>query len=144
MFGNTDVSYKVREARYNIGLCEYCKKKHLEYSYQCQQHNNKMYKLEYQRELKDIKTIYVVGTNVSTNRNWDRGHWNRFNCYYIKDNEPHLIHFGNSSECPHWNKSKMEFQNSVLGMDRVFDIVHSLGSYLFNDGYKFKEKFLSN
>jgi hypothetical protein len=130
--------------RYESGLCVECNKKHLEYNDRCKQHFEEHIKQEYQTKLKYIDTIYVAGVNKSTNRYWDAGHWNQFNCYFI-NNEYQLerIWFGQSTKAPHWNKSKRCFTNRVLGMDRIFDIVNALGYYLFNDGYKFKEKFLS-
>lgn len=114
-------------------------------------------KAYYQEVLKDVKVIYVAGVKKSTNRYWDAGHWNTFNVYFINsDSELELIWFAGShmsakdmSEVPHWKKTSKEnrsyhFTNRVLGMDRIFDIVYSLGMYLFNDGYKFKEEFLSS
>lgn len=123
---------------------EGCKKKALEYNNYCQVHHNEYRKKEYQEALKDVKTIYVAGVHKSTNRYWDAGHWNQFNCYFInKSGELERIFFGQSNQAPHWDNKKMVFRNRVLGMDRIFDIVNSLGYYLFDNGYKFKEQWLS-
>ena len=104
----------------------------------------------YQEVLKDVKTIYVVGVKKSTNRNWDAGHWNTFSMYFInKQNTLEIIWFGDDKDKPaHWKKTEKldrmyHFKDRVLGMDRIFDIVYGLGMFLFNDGYKFKEEFLS-
>lgn len=104
----------------------------------------------YQDVLKDVKKLYVAGVKRGTNPNWDRGIWRLFNVYFInKDNELERVWFGNDKDVPScWSQSKNEnlkwyFKENVLGSDRVFEIVYSLGIFLFNDGYKFKEEFLS-
>ena len=132
--------------------CQNCNKKAIDEQYYnyalCQEHENLRVKQELKEELKGIKDIYVVGLSKSTNRNWDSGHWNNFQCYYIKNNEPKRIWLS-FADAAHWKKPKPDykggyFHNSVLGMDRIFDIVYSLGIYLYNDGYHFKEHFLSS
>lgn len=127
-------------SRYLSGLCEdkTCKKKKLLHNSHCQHHYNENSKREYQQALKDVKTIYVAGVRMS------RGMWSSFKLYYINaDQQLEIIFFGNNNEAFHWSRSKHVFEDSVVGMNRVFDIVYGLGCYLFNDGYKFKEEFLS-
>ena len=132
--------------------CLKCNKKAIDKPYYneslCQDHENLRVKEILKKELKGIKNIYVVGLNKSTNRNWDAGHWNNFQCYYIKNKELHRIwlYFADSA---HWINPKPDFKggyfhNSVLGSDRIFEIVYSLGYWLYDDGYHFKEHFLSS
>lgn len=104
-----------------------------------------MNKRELQEELKDIKTLYIVGITKGTNPRWDRGIWRTFRVYYLKDGELRNI-FINSEKDDYpscWNPKKGLFESRVLGMDRVLDIVSSLGEWLFNDPYRFKGVFLS-
>jgi hypothetical protein len=110
-------------------------------------------KEELKQELKDVKTIYVVGIARGTNPAWDRGIWRRFRLYYVKDGELKEIWFGAEEEDtpPFWVPIKKTkggwkggyFETSILGMDRAFAIVYHLGRWLFGDGYKFRFKFLS-
>ena len=132
--------------------CLNCNKKSIDKPYYseslCQEHENLRVKQELKEKLKDVKTIYVVGISKSTNSNWDRGHWNNFQWYYIKDNDLVRIWLYFADQA-HWINPKPDikggyFHNSVLGMDRVFDIVYSLGYWLFDDGYRFKENFLNS
>jgi hypothetical protein len=135
---------KQLEDRYEQGLCAYCDKEHLEYNQFCMKHLAENKKSYYQDALKDIKKIYIAGCHKSTNIRWDAGMWNRFNCYFInKDLELERIFFGQVKDVPHWDNKKFNFRNSVIGSDRVFEIAYGLGMYLFNDGYKFKDEFLS-
>lgn len=137
-----------------MSKCQKCNKKSITDKYfeyedpLCQEHEDLRVKAELKEKLKDIKNIYVVGLNKSSNSHWDRGLWNNFQCYYIKDNEPIRIWLYQADKS-HWIKPKPDFKggyfhNSVLGMDRVFDIVYGLGYWLFDDGYRFKEHFLSS
>lgn len=115
-------------------------------------------KEELREELKDVQTLYVVGTNISTNANWDRGIWNRFQLYYIKNGKLHRIFItadqAKLTKPAHWSAAKRAFVNSVLGMDRVFDTVSSFGEWLYYDeqqnkslienaGTRFSYEFLS-
>jgi len=111
-----------------------------------------MRKEELQKELKDVDTIYVVGTHISTNANWDKGIWDRFSLYYIKDNKLKKIFIEGDDIPAYWEPLRKNkkgywiggyFKCKALGTDRVFEIVYSLGRWLFNDGYKFNYVFLS-
>jgi hypothetical protein len=113
-----------------------------------------MMKDELKQELKDVKTIYVVGIAKGTNPQWDRGIWRRFRLYYVKDGELREIWFGAEEKDtpPLWvplRKTKSGewkggyFESKVLGMDRAFEIVYQFGKWLFDDGYRFQYKFLS-
>lgn len=127
-----------------------------EYLYDyCQEHIDKIIKDEYREELRYLKKnqelpnlkLYVVGIDKGSG-NWDRGIWRKFSIYYLKDKRLTRIWLSNA-DCPHWVKPKENlkggyFEDRVLGMDRIFDIVYSLGMWLFNDGYYFDSEFLSS
>jgi len=112
-----------------------------------------MTKEELIEELKEVKKLYVVGIYISTS-NWDRGLWKRFSIYYVKDNNlKRLVIDDDEKDLPTYyvpfhktkggNRIGGYFENDALGSDRVFDIVYSLGKWLFNDGYKFNHEFIS-
>lgn len=106
----------------------------------------------WQNELKDVDTIYVVGIKRGTNAYYDRGIWRKFRLYYIKNGELREIWIEDDDHPPEWiprHKTRSckwvggYFESRVLGMDRTFQIVYSLGRWLYGDGYKFKVRFLS-
>ena len=113
-----------------------------------------MKKEELKEELKDVKTLYVVGIKRGTNPHWDRGIWRKFRVYYIKDGELKQLWIDKDEKNipAYWvplHKTKSGnwvggyFECAGLGSDRVFEIVYSIGVWLYGDGYKFKAKFLS-
>jgi len=107
-----------------------------------------MTKEELRKELENVGTLYVVGIGKDKN-----GIWNRLRVYYIKDGELRQIYFSPDDKDvpPHWKPRKRTkngwtggyFYSNVIGSDRVFEIVYGIGMWLFNDGYKFKDVFLS-
>ena len=143
----------------NKCIAKDCKRNQInEYEQLCIKHTTQVIKEKYQQELKYHKSnkdlphikLYVVGIDKGKG-SWDRGIWRKFSIYYMKRYGNHheltRIWLG-YADCPHWVKPKPEFkggyfEDRVLGMDRVFDIVYNLGIWLFNDGYYFDSEFLS-
>jgi hypothetical protein len=104
-----------------------------------------MKKEDLKRELENVSAIYAVGITKGTNPNWDKGIWRTFRLFYIKDGilNSIIIDEEDAKNCPYWNARKKVFESRVLGSNRVFGIVYGLSNWLFGDGYKLKEQFLS-
>ncbi len=106
-----------------------------------------MTKQELQEELAGVKNLYVAGAGMS------QGVWNRFNVHYIKNGELYKIYIDEPDEgiaC--WRERKLNkageykggyFYSNTIGEDRTFKIVYDLGLWLFQNGYYFKDRFLS-
>lgn len=102
-------------------------------------------KKDLQKQLENVSTIYVVGITRGTNPHWDKGIWRTFDLYYIRNNQLERIFIPDeiADEVGNWKKNKNLFESRALGLDRTFEIVYNLSSYLFDDGYKLKARFLS-
>lgn len=104
--------------------------------------NNK--KEYYAEKLKDVKEIYVVGSHTSTGSKV----WNHFTLYYFDEESKRLekIWFGdghhNKNTAPtYWRTLKFDedntrggfFQCDAWGTSRPFELVYSLGMFLYYD-----------
>jgi len=108
-------------------------------------------KIYWREALKEVDKIYVVGIDQGKG-SWDRGIWRKFRLYYIKNGDLVQITIEGDDHPTYWVPRHMTksgkyigayFENAGLGSDRVFEIVYSLGQWLYYDGYKFKAEFLS-
>jgi len=99
-----------------------------------------MTKKELQEILKDVKEIYAIGLNEN---------WTRFKLYYVDEGKlwEIWIDYEEKDVPMYWirmHKTRSGrwiggfFKNTVIGSDRVSEIVYYLGLWLYNDGYKFK------
>lgn len=102
--------------------------------------------------------LMIVGTNISTNRNWDKGHYNYFKIFVVIDGQNQEMQFTENETKENLKRLPLkkkdgyhEFHTSVLGMDRYFKILYSLSSILFegdnsvngDSGYVIFDKFPS-
>jgi hypothetical protein len=107
-----------------------------------------MNKQELEKELRTIRTIYVVG--ISKDKD---GIWCKFRLYYIKDNTFNEIYITGDDTPLHWkapHKTKSGrwvsgyFESRTIGIDRAFEIVSELGAWLYDNPRKFNYVFLSH
>ena len=103
-----------------------------------------MTKEEYQKELKNIRNLYIVGIKKGTNPLWDKGVWRKYRVFYLKKNTLNLFYPECKKDCPlYWDPKAGIFNCRALGTSRVFEIVYNIGRWLYQDGYRFKDNFLS-
>jgi len=99
-----------------------------------------MTKKELQEILQDKKEIYVIGLNDN---------WTRFKAYYVDGGQLYeiWIDYEEKDTPAYWirmHKTRSGrwlggwFRCTVIGSDRVSEIVYRLGEWLYNDGYRFK------
>jgi hypothetical protein len=99
-----------------------------------------MTKEQLKEELKEVKELYAVSLNRDETK---------FCVYYIKDGKPTLLWINaEEKDTPnywvplhytkHGNYIGSYFWTPIYGTNRIFEIVYSIGMWLFNDGYRFK------
>jgi len=109
-------------------------------------------KEELARELENVKTLYFVGIHYS--HGGAVAGWTRFRIYYVKDGELEQIYFpsGAKEYPPYWVPLHQTrsgrwiggyFECRIWGVNRCFWIAHCLSRWLYDQDYRFKEKFLS-
>ena len=99
-----------------------------------------MTKQELQEMLKETKEIYAVGLNDA---------WSKFKLYFVAEGKLFeiWIDYEEKDIPPFWVKMHKTrsgnwvggyFRNTVIGSDRVSEIVYRFGEWLYGDGRKFK------
>lgn len=80
----------------------------------------------------------IIGTNISQNRNWDKGHYNYFKIIVVIDGQIEELRFTNNETKKNLDRlpvkqrdGQPQFYEHVLGMNRFFSILYSLSRVLF-------------
>lgn len=115
--------------------------------------------IEYWKErINKATDLTIIGTNISQNKNWDKGHYNYFEIHIVIDGKIEELRFTNNETKKNLQRLPVkqrnglpQFYEHVLGENRFFSILYSLSRVLFegdnsvnNDaGYVIFEKFPS-
>jgi hypothetical protein len=109
-------------------------------------HETEAIRKEYAEKLKDVKTIYVVGTHYNHNN------WNHFSLYFLNENHELERIWLRQAECAYWVVPKSGFRGGYFqcdawGTDRSWEIVYSLACFLYGWDdkalHKFRQEFLT-